>query len=285
MATVLLILRRSIPPAHYQTILGLWSVLMALGSFAAEPLGAQTNDSCCNVIELRQYSLYPGRRESFIQLFDSTFADPLDATGMTVIGQFRDLDRPDRFVWMRGFPDMESRAKELGAFYGSDLWHAKRDEANSSIDDSDNVLLLEFLSPALKFKDIPPRPAATKEVTRSGLVVVTLYYTNADHPAEFGALFDRSLRTHTEAAGARTLAEYITSTEANNYPKLPIRIGEHIFVWVTQFASPDAYTTYQAKLAADHKWTRSLWPEARARLSRDPEVLRLTPTLRSRLRG
>jgi hypothetical protein len=24
---------------------------------------------------------------------------------MEVIGQFRDLDRPERFVWMRGFPD------------------------------------------------------------------------------------------------------------------------------------------------------------------------------------
>ena len=36
---------------------------------------------------------------------------------MTVIGQFRDLDNPDSFVWLRGFADMESRRKALGAFY------------------------------------------------------------------------------------------------------------------------------------------------------------------------
>jgi hypothetical protein len=61
--------------------------------------GAEANDgnagaSCCNVLELRQYTLHPGRQEPFVDLFDRVFADPLDATGMTVVGQFRDLDRP-----------------------------------------------------------------------------------------------------------------------------------------------------------------------------------------------
>ena len=28
---------------------------------------------------------------------------------MTIIGQFRDLDRPDMFVWLRGFDGMEAR--------------------------------------------------------------------------------------------------------------------------------------------------------------------------------
>src|ERR1700733_10215535 len=137
-------------------------IFASLIAAAAWPLeGAQQThsfDSCCNVVELRQYTLHPGRREPFIELFDGTFADPLDATGMTVIGQFRDLDRPDRFVWLRGFQDMSSRAKELAAFYDSELWHAHRNEANASIDDSDNVLLLVPASRALRFKDIPPRP-------------------------------------------------------------------------------------------------------------------------------
>ena len=145
-------------------------------SWAAEPPTAMKGGTCCNVIELRQYTLHAGRREPFIELFDGTFADPLDATGMTVIGQFRDLDRPDRFVWMRGFQDMPSRAKELAAFYDSDLWHARRNEANASIDDSDNVLLLEPATSALRFKDIPLRPAPSNADAPVGLVVVTLYY-------------------------------------------------------------------------------------------------------------
>jgi hypothetical protein len=43
--------------------------------------------------------------------------DSQEAVGIHVIGQFRDLDAPDRFVWVRGFEDMDSRAEALAAFY------------------------------------------------------------------------------------------------------------------------------------------------------------------------
>lgn len=35
-----------------------------------------------------------------------------------MLGQFRDLDDPDRFVWLGGFSDMESRRRSVEAFYG-----------------------------------------------------------------------------------------------------------------------------------------------------------------------
>jgi len=60
----------------------------------------------CAVVELRQYTLHPGQRDTLVSLFEREFVDPLEAAGMTVMGQFHDLDRPDRFVWMRGFSDM-----------------------------------------------------------------------------------------------------------------------------------------------------------------------------------
>jgi NIPSNAP len=285
MTTTLSGQRSVVGPAWRTILFGFCGVLMTHGTPAAWSPGTQAAVSCCNVVELRQYTLHAGRREPFIELFDRTFADPLDATGMTVIGQFRDLDRPDRFVWLRGFQDMPSRARELAAFYDSNLWHAYRNEANASIDDSDNVLLLEPASPTVRFKGIPPRPAAENADARVGLVVATLYYAKADRLSAFAATFDRSLRRRAEASGARTLAEYLTSTRENNFPRLPVRVGEHIFVWVAKFTGPEAYATYQAKLAVDKKWTGTLWPTAREQLTRDPEVLRLTPTPRSRLRG
>ena len=51
---------------------------------------------------------------------------------MRIIGQFRDLDNPDRFVWLRGFPDMATRAQVLQAFYGGPVWKAHRDIANAT---------------------------------------------------------------------------------------------------------------------------------------------------------
>ena len=80
--------------------------------------------SCCPVIELRQYTLKPGQRDVLIELFEREFIETQETVGMRLIGQFRDRDRPDRFVWMRGFADMPSRAIALAAFYGGPTWMA-----------------------------------------------------------------------------------------------------------------------------------------------------------------
>ena len=95
-----------------------------------------------NVVELRQYTLKPGQRDILIALFEREFVESQEAQGIALLGIFRDLDDPDRFVWLRGFPDMESRARSLAAFYRGPIWKANRDAANATMIDSDNVLLL-----------------------------------------------------------------------------------------------------------------------------------------------
>jgi hypothetical protein len=99
-------------------------------------------DVRCPVVELRQYTLHPGQRDVLISLFDREFVESQEAVGMTVLGQFRDLDDPDRFVWLRGFDDMPHRAEALGRFYGGPIWKAHREQANATMIDSDDVLLL-----------------------------------------------------------------------------------------------------------------------------------------------
>src|SRR5207253_2339401 len=56
---------------------------------------------CCPIVELRQYTLYPGQRETLISMFDREFLESQEAAGMQVIAQFRDIDRPDVFTWLR----------------------------------------------------------------------------------------------------------------------------------------------------------------------------------------
>jgi hypothetical protein len=46
-----------------------------------------------------------------INLFDREFVESQEALGMKIISQFRDLDNPNRFVWLRGFLDMPFRAQ------------------------------------------------------------------------------------------------------------------------------------------------------------------------------
>src|SRR5258706_16365234 len=94
------------------------------------------------VVELRQYTLHSGMRDVLVGLFDREFVETQEATGMAVLGQFTDLDDADRFVWLRGFSDMDRRKVALANFYGGPVWKAHRVEANATMVDSDDVLLL-----------------------------------------------------------------------------------------------------------------------------------------------
>jgi hypothetical protein len=78
------------------------------------------------IVELRDYTLDPGQRDRLIDVFDREFVESLEALGMAVLGQFRDLDRSGHFVWLRGFRDMPSRAAGLANFYGGPVWMQHR---------------------------------------------------------------------------------------------------------------------------------------------------------------
>jgi hypothetical protein len=103
------------------------------------------------LVELRRYRLHPGTREKLITLFDQEFVESQEDEGMRVIGQFRDLDDPDCFVWLRGFADMKARQRALSAFYTGPVWTAHRDAANGTMINSDNILLLRASAPGRGF--------------------------------------------------------------------------------------------------------------------------------------
>src|SRR6185437_5686402 len=74
------------------------------------------------VVELRRDTLVPGRRDEMISIGERELMEPQEATGMSILGTFRDVDRPDQFVWLRGFPDMRSRHESLTEFYSGPVW-------------------------------------------------------------------------------------------------------------------------------------------------------------------
>src|SRR5258708_23527431 len=83
----------------------------------------QAEERWCPIIELRQYIHQPGLRDDFIALFDEHFIEEQERYGAHIIGQFRDRNHPDQFVWLRGFPDMQTRHTALEGFYhSSPIW-------------------------------------------------------------------------------------------------------------------------------------------------------------------
>jgi len=234
----------------------------------------------CAVVELRQYTLHPGQRDVLIDLFEREFVDPLEAAGMTVMGQFHDLDRPDRFVWMRGFTDMYRRAQGLAAFYSGPVWHAHRAVANATMIDSDNVLLLRPARDGAGVPLAPSRRVARWPAISQGRVIVTISPLGRPADARRISLFETQIAPALQAAGARVLGHYVTEASINTFPRLPVREGEHVFVWFTSFATDAAYAKHLERLEASSAWRDCLatWSEG---LIARPEVLRLAPTVRS----
>jgi len=245
-----------------------------------------TGRRCCAVIELRQYTLVPGRFDDFAKLFEDEFVDPLEAAGMTVIGQFHDLDDPNRFVWLRGFRDMPSRAKALEAFYGGPLWKARRDAANANFTDTDNVLLLRPAAPDLGVDlDGLQRAASGAQADADrGLVVVTVYSLNEATANSFPRYFEQELKPALARGGVAVAAAFETETSPNNFPRLPVREGERVFVWIARFADRQRGDTALQALTQSAQWHEQIAPglERRAKAT---QVLRLAATPRSLLRG
>jgi hypothetical protein len=239
------------------------------------------------IVELRQYTLHPGRRDDLIRMFDANFVEPQEAAGIKVIGQFRDLGDPNRFVWVRGFPDMESRARSLETFYSGSVWRSWRAAANATMIDSDNVLLLHPVNPQSGFTlDDETRSAVSATGAGAGVVIATIYHLDptAEKERDFVGFFARSVAPVLADAGAPVIAAFVPERSPNTFPGLPVREGEHVFVWFSRFPSKSAYERFQRTLSADPRWRDSVAVELGARV-REPHLLRLSPTVRSLLHG
>ena len=74
------------------------------------------------IVETRTYTIKPGLRQRFIDLWETRTKPLQQRIGMGVIGPWIDLENPDRFVWIRTFPSMEERERMKRALYESEEW-------------------------------------------------------------------------------------------------------------------------------------------------------------------
>jgi hypothetical protein len=228
------------------------------------------------VLELRQYTLRPGRRDDLIDLFDRELVEPQEAVGAQVLGQFRDLDDDDRFVWLRGFADMRTRGEALRSFYGGPVWQAHRDKANDTMIDSDDVLLLR-----------PEGELNLTGRTRGGpttLVTVTLYQLPPGGEDAFLEFFDAEVRPMLTSTGAPPRAVLRTLRADNNFPALPIRENVNVVAWTASFPGPGELAEHVRELGRENRWSYDVLPMLTKQLASPPQQLQLAPTSRSLLR-
>ena len=237
----------------------------------------RTDRPLCPVVELRQYTLHPGQLDTLIDLFETFFLDGQEAAGITVIGQFRDLDSPDRLVWLRGFPDMNSRARSLGDFYDGPIWKAHREVANATMVDSDDVLLLKPAragSGFSSFRRSPPRRVVT-QAARGFVVARVSSLRSSAEAAESVSRFEAITAPAIRAAGAGVLALFVSEPAPNNFPRLPVRSGEQVFAWFAGAPERAVLDRVVSQAAEDPPSRTEGWAQ----------LLRLAPTPRSRVTG
>jgi hypothetical protein len=235
------------------------------------------------VIELRQYLLRPGARDRLIELFEREFIETQEAVGISVIGHFRDVNDPNRFVWLRGFPSMPARQTSLEAFYFGAHWKSHRNAANATLIDNDNVLLLRPATSSAGFDEVRMARPTIGSPPSDQLLVATIYYLDAPVEADFIAFFDQHVVPALQAANARVLASLVTDYHANTFPALPVREGEHVFVSLARHESTAAYDAHRAALARSDAWAELSQKLALRLRYRAPELLVLSPCARSLL--
>ena len=206
------------------------------------------------IIELRNYTLQPGKRDTLIDLFEREFVETQEAVGTRVVGTFRDLDAPDHFVWIRSFADLDARAKALTAFYTGPAWHANSKAANATMVDTDNVHMLHSTGPALCLPVARPGSGAT-DVPHT-LIVIDIY--------ALGIHTEEELRAQASRDPA-IIGMLATEQSPNNFPALPVH-SNSVFVTVRRFDAE-----------------QQVIPRSQG-LPQPEQTLRLRPTVRSLLR-
>lgn len=180
------------------------------------------------LVELRRYTLRPGRCDDLVALFERHLVAGQEEVGMRIEGVFADVDAPERFVWLRSFADAAARSAGLRAFYGGPVWAEHREAANATMVDFSDVLLLQRVSGSFA-----PSGGAEPRV----LVVVRWGGDDTGSAPPLGA----------PAVVLRT------ADVADDFPALPVR-PEPAAVWCAAFPDADAAGAARARLAAAPDW-------------------------------
>jgi NIPSNAP protein len=95
------------------------------------------------IVEVRTYKIKPGRRDEFINFFETRAVPAQRSLGMKIVGPLLDLENPDNFVWLRSFPSLAERDRMKSAFYDGETWKNELEEIAMPMIESYAVVLSE----------------------------------------------------------------------------------------------------------------------------------------------
>lgn len=209
----------------------------------------QTAKDSIGVIELRNYVIKHGMRDTFIPFFEQNFVTSQDTLHSHILGRYRVKDKDDNFCWIRGFENMHTRSIFLPAFYHGPVWHKYRNEANAMLANNDNVYLLRPMK--LQGDSLVPAHAVPTDILtpQKGVTVVQFFVANSklQHLLK---LFSGEYPARMRSAGFSRYSVWTAELQQNDFPQLPVFQDKNLLVVVSFFNNESEYQTAMEKLSA-----------------------------------
>ncbi|MGZ3812074.1 MAG: hypothetical protein ACXVB0_01655 [Mucilaginibacter sp.] len=206
-----------------------------------------TRDHPIGVIELRNYVMKSGLRDTFINFFEKNFVEPQDSLNGFILGRYRVKDKPDNFCWVRGFENMDVRSQFLPAFYHGPVWKRNRITANNMLANNDNVYLLRpmgFNGDSL----IPVKAVSSQKLLpKNGITVVEFYIANSKL-GHLIKLFTSNYLVKMKEGGYSDFTIWTSEMQQNDFPKLPVFQDKNLMAVFSFFKNEKEYLKAQAKL-------------------------------------
>ncbi|MDJ1485648.1 hypothetical protein QNI16_34475 [Cytophagaceae bacterium YF14B1] len=204
-------------------------------------------NSLIKVLEIRNYLLEANTTDRFIDYFDTHFVEKMQQLGGYTLGEFIVKDQPDRFVWLRGFSDMQKRLTFLNDFYmTSDIWKKFGPGANEMMINSDNVHLLRPLQEGNQLTD-PITHIESNSFPDYKVATIDYYIANTRLP-ELVDLFNTSYLPFLKSTDIRTVSLWVSESSPNDFPRLPAFQDPNLLVAITFYATEDEYKIRTSQL-------------------------------------
>ena len=207
------------------------------------------------IIELRNYVMKNGLRDSFIHYFEENLIEPQNAIKGYVIGQYRVKGLEDNFCWIRGFKGMKERSSFLPAFYYGPEWKKHKRVANPMLANNDNVYLLR---PLLLHNDsLEPAKSINRFllIPNKGIAVINFYIANTKLD-QLLKLFAKEYLPLLKECGVNDCTLWTSVMEENDFPRLPVFQDKNLLVTITFYKNELDYGETMKKI--DSKMTDDL---------------------------
>jgi len=231
------------------------------------------------VIEFRRYVIKEGARAQFASYFESYFPEAFQQMGAFIFGQLLNRRNPAEFIWIRGFHNMDDRAKLNQDFYSGPLWKEHSLKMNARLIDHTNVLLLKPLNPERGIVVLPAVDPMREKKGAQGIVVAQIFAVKRGDVDTFAQKAEETFAGY-RAAGAREAGVLVTLDAPNNFPGLPFRTDGPYLVWLGIFKDNLMLEKSFNPLAE----RASIALSSTNLLRGAPELIVLDPSSRSRLR-